>query len=190
MLFRSKIEDQHTHIPVETYYAPSIPPSTIVEQKELASDPMIAQPEIVDSDLSMYNDERLVSKFDKESGFVSPNAPGLDVTMDRPGDYLTDNDKAARTAWKEANPGETIKHQRDLYEKGVIDQLPWLGLDADNINSQGNVTGFGIDFPANPAKGDMYLRVDQMPSVLYKYNGRRWIEVDKNRTDQYAYDDA
>jgi hypothetical protein len=36
----------------------------------------------------------------------------------------------------------------------------------------------------------MYLRVDQIPSVLYKFNGRNWIEVDKKLTDQHAYDEA
>jgi hypothetical protein len=34
------------------------------------------------------------------------------------------------------------------------------------------------------------LRVDQIPSVLYKFNGRNWIEVDKSLTDQHAYDEA
>ena len=28
-----------------------------------------------------------------------------------------------------------------------------------------------------------------MPSALYKYNGKRWIEVDKQLSDQYAYDE-
>jgi hypothetical protein len=36
----------------------------------------------------------------------------------------------------------------------------------------------------------MFLRVDQLPTVLYKYNGAKWIEVDKSMTDSYAYDDA
>ena len=36
----------------------------------------------------------------------------------------------------------------------------------------------------------MYLRVDQIPSRLYKFNGRGWIEVDKGLSDQHAYDDA
>jgi hypothetical protein len=35
----------------------------------------------------------------------------------------------------------------------------------------------------------MFLRVDQLPSVLYKFNGLNWIEVDKAFSDQHAYDD-
>jgi hypothetical protein len=64
-------------------------------------------------------------------------------------------------------------------------------LQADNVPPLlGTVTGFGIEFPKTPNKGDMFLRVDQLPTVLYKYNGTKWIEVDKSMTDSYAYDDA
>jgi hypothetical protein len=91
--------------------------------------------------------------------------------------------------WKEENPGETIKHQRDLFEHGKIDQLPWIGLEPDNA-PQGNVKGFGLQFPTDAVKGDMFLRVDRIPSALYKYNGARWIEVSKSMSDQYAYDAA
>ena len=36
----------------------------------------------------------------------------------------------------------------------------------------------------------MFLRVDQLPSALYKFNGVNWIQVDKDLSDNYAYDDA
>jgi hypothetical protein len=49
--------------------------------------------------------------------------------------------------------------------------------------------GFGTEFPRNPVKGDMFLRVDYLPSKLYKWNGQKWIEVDKTKTDSFAYDD-
>jgi hypothetical protein len=50
--------------------------------------------------------------------------------------------------------------------------------------------GFGTNFPPNPIKGDMYLRVDYLPSRLYKWNEKKWIEVDKTKTDSFAYDQA
>jgi hypothetical protein len=125
----------------------------------------------------------------KESLFEDPE---LDISDDRPGDYLTDKDKEAMRQWKQVNPDDTIKHQRDLLEHGKIDRLPWstLGLEADNVGTQGQMTGFGTAFPTNPVKGDMFLRVDQLPSALYKYNGKNWIAVDKSLSDQYAYDTA
>jgi len=124
--------------------------------------------------------------------FVSPNASGFDVSNERPGDYLTDTDKEAMRQWKEANPNDTIKHQRDLYEHGKIDHLPWedLKLQADNVPHAGEMLGFGIGFPTDARKGDTFLRVDRIPSALYKFNGNRWIEVDKSLSDQYAYNTA
>ena len=67
-----------------------------------------------------------------------------------------------------------------------------LGLTPDNVANKltGEVRGFGTQFPSDPNKGDMFLRVDRLPSVLYKYNGIQWIEVDKALTDNHAYDVA
>jgi hypothetical protein len=122
--------------------------------------------------------------------------------VERPGDYLTspeeeeDAEKAAIRAWKTANPDDTIKHQRSLYDDGKIDKLPWedaayaIGLEADNDLPHGVMRGFGTQWPTDPNKGDMYLRVDRLPSALYKYNGKSWIEIDKNLSDQYSYDTA
>ena len=117
-------------------------------------------------------------------------------------DGNTDAEKEAQRAWKMANPEDTIKKHRSLYDAGHITDLPWntpdyhpdyqaqLGLIADNIPHSGEVKGFGTQFPANPGKGDMFLRVDRLPSALYKFNGNIWIEVDKALSDQHAYDVA
>ena len=107
-------------------------------------------------------------------------------------------EKEARRAWKEAHPDETIKKHRRLHQTGQIKKLPWMhpdyhqGLTADNAPDGpiGEVRGFGSSFPENVIKGDMFLRVDQLPSALYKFNGISWIEVDKALSDQHAYDEA
>lgn len=67
-----------------------------------------------------------------------------------------------------------------------------LSPEPDNVINRltGEVRGFGTQFPTDPAKGDMFLRVDRLPSALYKYNGINWIEVDKTLTDNHAYDEA
>lgn len=125
--------------------------------------------------------------------FESSNDAELEVSDDRPGDYLTDIDKEAMRQWKQVNPNDTIKHQRDLLEHGKISHLPWedLTLQPDNISPHaGTMLGFGTAFPTPATKGDTFLRVDRIPSALYKFNGVRWIEVDKSLSDQYVYDDA
>jgi hypothetical protein len=125
-----------------------------------------------------------------------------ETTTDDHEDGTTDAEKEAQRAWKTANPGDTIKKHRLLYDAGHITDLPWntsdyhpdyreqLGLVADNVPHSGEVKGFGTQFPANPGKGDMFLRVDRLPSALYKFNGNIWIEVDKALSDQHAYDAA
>ena len=70
--------------------------------------------------------------------------------------------------------------------------LSKLEAAADNVPTgiAGEVKGFGTQFPIDVNKGDMFLRVDHLPSVLYKFNGTNWIEVDKTLTDSHAYDQA
>ena len=109
--------------------------------------------------------------------------------------------KLAERTWKTENPNDTLKRHRQLQRSGTIKELPWetedfqkkiLSLQADNTppGTVGEVRGFGISFPDPAKKGDMFLRVDRLPSVLYKFNGQNWIEVDKSLSDQHAYDDA
>lgn len=50
-------------------------------------------------------------------------------------------------------------------------------------------TDFGTSFPVNANKGDTFLRVDYNPNKLYKYNGIKWMEIDKSRSDSYSYDE-
>ena len=66
-----------------------------------------------------------------------------------------------------------------------------LLAEADNAEPLGKAsnTGFGNEFPANPERGDLYLRTDYLPNRLYKFNDKQWIEVDKDHTDVYAYNE-
>lgn len=145
---------------------------------------------------SMWNRAKNLIKRDTESEHAPVEAI-KELAIDGYDDTTSDAEKEAQRAWKEAHPGDTIKKQRSLYDAGHIDQLPWNHSDyqpssrlaTDNNPNAGEVKGFGQQFPTNCNKGDMFLRVDQLPSVLYKYNGTSWIAVDKSLSDQHAYDD-
>lgn len=50
-------------------------------------------------------------------------------------------------------------------------------------------TDFGTVFPSDANNGDTFLRVDLNPNKLFKFNGFKWIEVDKSRTDSYSYNE-
>lgn len=51
-------------------------------------------------------------------------------------------------------------------------------------------TSFGIAFPRIAKKGDIFVRVDLLPNRVYKFDGKKWIEINKENTDSYLYDDA
>ncbi len=121
--------------------------------------------------------------------FDSPSTPTLTEHVADSVDEIDDSEKAAIRAWKTANPDDTIKRQRQLLDDGKIDRLPWE-LESDNELPKAKMRGFGTQWPADPVKGDTFLRVDRLPSVLYKYNGKNWFEIDKNISDQYSYNTA
>lgn len=78
-----------------------------------------------------------------------------------------------------------FKKQHPLLYKAIMEPAT---LQADNAETRATVSGFGTQFPNQSVKGDMFLRVDQTPNKLFKFNGAKWIEVDKERTDSYTYD--
>ena len=66
-----------------------------------------------------------------------------------------------------------------------------LGLQADNepVPANPSLATFGVEFPASPVKGEMFLQVSTLPSKLYKFNGNKWIAIDKSVTDSYTYNE-
>ena len=109
--------------------------------------------------------------------------PELDDDSDEVEQESSDEIKAAMTRWKEQHPGDTLKNQRYLLNRGIIEQLPWLLPSA-------NQSGFGTEFPQNPHKGDTFVRTDRTPNQVYKFNGSDWIQVDKSVSDSYTYNTA
>jgi hypothetical protein len=118
---------------------------------------------------------------------VFVDMPAL-IPDDEPEETEPPSIKAAIKAWKEANPDKTLKEQRKLFARGEIAELPWMKLVANN--EQTTSTGFGVSFPLQANKGDTFVRVDQMPNMVYKFNGSDWIIVDKTLSDNYTYDAA
>ena len=126
----------------------------------------------LEPDLTVYDDERLVSKFDK-------------IDMERPGDYITlppePEEIPTPVRMPEAAPGPN---------RGIMNPELYT-IRADNGPDLGKAsnTSFGNAFPTDAIKGDLYLRTDYLPNRLFKFNGTKWIEVDKDHTDVYAYEE-
>lgn len=46
-------------------------------------------------------------------------------------------------------------------------------------------TNFGATFPLTAIVGDIFVRIDVIPNKVFKFNGSRWIEVNKQQTVSY-----
>jgi hypothetical protein len=51
------------------------------------------------------------------------------------------------------------------------------------------LTSFGTEFPRFAKKGTVFVRVDLLPNKVFKFNGDKWIEINKDLTDAYLYDE-
>ena len=195
---------------IRTLANKDLPTGEVIEKSELFPKEHVHEPDpeplpskkeqILDGLNNMWNRAKNLVVKDSEAD----HAP---LTVNNKEPHIDDDnspEKIAERAWKEQHPTDTLKRQRQLYTAGLIKDLPWntlefrdsvfgqVGLTADNVPSgpQGEVKGFGTAFPTDAVKGDMFLRVDRLPSLLYKFNGNNWIEVDKARNDNHAYDEA
>jgi hypothetical protein len=58
-------------------------------------------------------------------------------------------------------------------------------ITADN-QRQSN-THFGTEFPKISNKGDIFVRVDALPNRAFKFDGSKWIEINKTLSDSYLH---
>jgi len=63
-------------------------------------------------------------------------------------------------------------------------------LDGDGTAPNGFPTGAGIAFPQNPQVGDYFLRIDYLPQLLYRWDGRLWVRISENVRTQTGFTDA
>jgi hypothetical protein len=50
----------------------------------------------------------------------------------------------------------------------------------DGLPPNGEYFGLGLQFPAESAEGDFFLRTDFMPNRLFRNDGGRWIKIEDN----------
>jgi len=77
---------------------------------------------------------------------------------------------------------------KQIHENALKAQHPNLFLQADSGARQAG-TSFGTAFPMIAVKGDIFVRVDQMPNRVYKFEGKDWMEIDKDYSDSYTFDE-
>jgi len=53
-------------------------------------------------------------------------------------------------------------------------------MTGDGRAPNGIPSGAGIAFPQNPQVGDYFLRIDYLPQVLFRWNGKLWVRISKS----------
>jgi len=76
---------------------------------------------------------------------------------------------------------------KQIHKDALKTQHPDLFLKIDD--DEGISTGFGTEFPKLATKGDIFVRVDQMPNRVYKFEGHKWMEINKENTQTYIFDE-
>jgi len=90
---------------------------------------------------------------------------------------------------------EALSQTRELYQQSHgSDYVTFEGkqmhmrvlqdLRPDLFNSTA-ASNFGNKFPETALMGDIYIRVDVLPHRVFKFNGKKWIEIDKTQSEGY-----
>jgi hypothetical protein len=127
---------------------------------------------------------------------TSPNFEGVKVNGEwvqtGPAFQKTEGPIETEGVTKEAYknlPGKYVEFQGKRMSENVLKGMrPDLLALREDSNSPIN-TNFGIKFPEYAVYGDVFVRVDILPNRVYKFNGSKWIEQNKETSDSYLSDE-
>jgi len=66
----------------------------------------------------------------------------------------------------------------------AIGYMTGTGLPPNGLPS-----GAGISFPKNPQVGDYFLRIDYLPQILYRWDGKIWVRISKKVRTETGFTD-
>jgi NADH dehydrogenase/NADH:ubiquinone oxidoreductase subunit G len=121
---------------------------------------------------------------------------------DAPGDGLVQNE-SENDKFKEPVTDNVIKTEGVTLQESDGEYVSFEGKNISKTALQGlrpdlfvakpdtesSMTNFGTEFPKFAKKGTVFVRVDLLPNKVFKFNGEKWIEISKEITDSYLYDE-
>jgi len=120
---------------------------------------------------------------------VSADTISVDSASQETVSNIADTSITTGVAETKDPPPKSIVQPKEAEERKGSKVLSQLVADNDDSTAKPVRAHFGTTFPADPSKGDLYLRVDFLPSKLYKHNGSKWMEIDKSLTDSYIFNE-
>ena len=108
-----------------------------------------------------------------EDPIVQPEIITENVTKEKP--------------YKELEGGYVHFEDKQIHKDALKSLRPDLfRLTADS--TMPSTSNFGTKFPSIASKGDIFVRVDILPNRVYKFDGAKWIEINKAVSDTYLHD--
>jgi len=126
--------------------------------------------------------------FGEQKNIIKIAEPTVDseVTIDSV-DPITTDGVTKEIPFQELDGGYVVYDGKHMSMDVLKNMRPdVLKLVADN-QRQSN-TSFGSEFPKLANKGDTFVRVDVLPNRVYKFDGIRWIAVNKENSS-YLHDE-
>ena len=176
----------------ETYTPDAVPPGSSLDQEEAGNEVTI--------DISEDNDEPTtelpnddVDERNNGVGEVPQSEPIPDdlepveepVQQVEPTKEVTIQTEGV--TYPETAGGYVQYHDKSMSKTVFLELHPEL-VAKPNQDSDGNAN-FGTQFPKFAQKGNIFVRVDMLPNRVYKFGGDKWIEINKEQTDVYLYNE-
>jgi hypothetical protein len=152
--------------------------------REHVEEPVIEEPIIEIEESKEKDDTPNFEGFrDSTTGEWVQTGPSFEAPVADPVEVVIDTSHPYSTV-----SSEYVEYEGKRMHKRVLAELrPDLGILVDNPTSPD--VSFGDNFPKHPKLGDMFTRVDVMPHRIFKFNGIKWIEVNREKTDSHLSDD-
>jgi hypothetical protein len=117
------------------------------------------------------------------------NIDNVDITNDElEATASSDIRISSDPVFKEVSEGYVIYDGKMISKDALKEMKPQLfKLTADSGVPVS--TSFGTQFPRTAHKGDTFIRVDTLPNRVFKFDGKRWFEINKDTVDAYLYDE-
>ncbi len=164
--FHKKLEEE---VSVENDQVSEPVPEPVLEEPEVITEDPELQAKIDETKQAFkeYEGNKVEEEVEEEAPRVSQ---GVTYEKVRDSDYYIDPDG------------------KQIHENAIKEMHPELQLQEDSGARQAG-TSFGTTFPLIAVKGDIFVRVDQMPNRVFKFEGKDWMEIDKESTDSYTFDE-
>ena len=147
--------------------------------------PMVAKPEVKEE---VVEEPKPKKKRTRKAKKVSEPVvePTTEPTVDT--EITADNSMKITTPlpYKEL-PGDYVSFNGGHMKKDALKSLrPDLFLlnveHGKEVNSD-----FGITFPESASRGDLFTRIDALQNKVFKFDGAKWIEINKETSSAYLF---